>query len=381
MPSESTVVTYTYSQTKTNVELDDEVFSLKKVNSPDQSNQSEQYLASIDADMDGKISREEAPAELKNSFDYVDTNKDESIDVSELSVAMSYSQPTVTVQPSNDAPVSLETFVASLDRNADGQISLNEASEDLRLYFDKFDSDGNLTIDETELTALEPYLDPAKASQLNNPAGAKIGELFVQYFDGNKDGLVSKSETPEKIRSNLGFFDKNGDGAVNAFEAQALAAYLSEEQLKAMRPNQDSSSGGQVSAKQIISALDSNQNGTLEKSEANDELRPYFAQHDKNGDGAIDETEARVIANYVNGKMKQSTLTESTPEDTLEGKKGGYTASQIVAFLDKNKDGKISISEASNELKPNFQYIDTNQDGFIDKNEAETMVKYANARN
>ena len=77
MPSESTVVTYTYSQTKTNVELDDEVFSLKKVNSPDQSNQSEQYLASIDADMDGKISREEAPAELKNSFDYVDTNKDE----------------------------------------------------------------------------------------------------------------------------------------------------------------------------------------------------------------------------------------------------------------------------------------------------------------
>ena len=381
LPSESTVVTYTYSQTKTNVELDDEVFSLKKVNSPDQSNQSEQYLASIDADMDGKISREEAPAELKNSFDYVDTNKDESIDVSELSVAMSYSQPTVTVQPSNDAPVSLETFVASLDRNADGQISLNEASEDLRLYFDKFDSDGNLTIDETELTALEPYLDPAKASQLNNPAGAKIGELFVQYFDGNKDGLVSKSETPEKIRSNLGFFDKNGDGAVNAFEAQALAAYLSEEQLKAMRPNQDSSSGGQVTAKQIISALDSNQNGTLEKSEANDELRPYFDQHDKNGDGAIDEAEARVIANYVNGKMKQSTLTESTPENTQEGKKGGYTASQIVAFLDKNKDGKISLSEASKELKPNFQYIDTNQDGFIDENEAETMVKYANARN
>jgi hypothetical protein len=57
---------------------------------------------------------------------------------------------------------------------------------------------------------------------------------------------------------------------------------------------------------------------------------------------------------------------------------GNFTAEQIIGFLDKNKDGKISKDEASDEMKPNFQFIDTNGDGGIDLEEAKVMVNFIN---
>ena len=57
---------------------------------------------------------------------------------------------------------------------------------------------------------------------------------------------------------------------------------------------------------------------------------------------------------------------------------GNFTAEQIIGFLDKNKDGKISKDEASDEMKPNFQFIDTNGDGGIDLEEAKVMVDFIN---
>ncbi len=55
---------------------------------------------------------------------------------------------------------------------------------------------------------------------------------------------------------------------------------------------------------------------------------------------------------------------------------GNFTAEQIIGSLDKNKDGKISKDEASDEMKRRFKFIDTNGDGGIDLEEAKVMVDF-----
>ena len=71
------------------------------------------------------------------------------------------------------------------------------------------------------------------------------------------------------------------------------------------------------------------------------------------------------------GKEKKAKT--ETMQDSPE-----YSAEQIIGFLDKDGDEKISKEEAkaSPELSPAFAFVDTSKDGFIDMKEAEAMVEY-----
>ncbi len=55
-----------------------------------------------------------------------------------------------------------------------------------------------------------------------------------------------------------------------------------------------------------------------------------------------------------------------------------YTADQVMGFLDKDGDKKISREEAkaSPELSPAFDLVDANKDGFIDMAETKSMIEY-----
>src|SRR5438132_11604781 len=48
---------------------------------------------------------------------------------------------------------------------------------------------------------------------------------------------------------------------------------------------------------------------------------------------------------------------------------------QILQRMDKNKDGKISKSEAEGRIAENFDRIDTNKDGFLDRAELLVMAR------
>ena len=70
---------------------------------------------------------------------------------------------------------------------------------------------------------------------------------------------------------------------------------------------------------------------------------------------------------------KEEKAKTETMQDSPE-----YSAEQIIGFLDKDGDEKISKEEAkaSPELSPAFAFVDTSKDGFIDMKEAEAMVEY-----
>ena len=116
--------------------------------------------------------------------------------------------------------------------------------------------------------------------------------------------------------------------------------------------------------------MEKNGDGKISKDEASEDVKLFFGDIDTNGDGSIDSKEAQVMVEYANGQ--QSGSVESVPTT------GKLTAEQIISYLDKNGDGKISKEEASDELKPHFAAIDVNGDGAIDSKEAEVMADYAN---
>ena len=53
----------------------------------------------------------------------------------------------------------------------------------------------------------------------------------------------------------------------------------------------------------------------------------------------------------------------------------------ILSSLDTDNDGKISKSEAADDMKQNFEFIDSNRDGGIDLEELKEILKMAAAQN
>jgi Ca2+-binding EF-hand superfamily protein len=80
------------------------------------------------------------------------------------------------------------------------------------------------------------YLIPALALLVAVPVSAQSpeqpnpGQLFLQTFDADKDGRVSKDEyvkpQVQQIEKQFDYLDKNKDGQVDAGEAEAFAAEM-----------------------------------------------------------------------------------------------------------------------------------------------------------
>ena len=63
--------------------------------------------------------------------------------------------------------------------------------------------------------------------------------------------------------------------------------------------------------------------------------------------------------------------------EAQEGGRGGFDPEQMIDQMfenDKNSDGKLSSDEVSGRMAVFFKRLDTNQDGFVTKEEAQTMM-------
>jgi Ca2+-binding EF-hand superfamily protein len=141
-------------------------------------------------------------------------------------------------KPAADAPQSitrdqisaqLDSDYADLDTDKDGKVGDAEikarlkkgAEADLETLrkerdaaFAKFDADGNGTISRAEFDARAqlPTIKEADAKP------------FLDRFDGNKDGAITKDEFRAPTLANFAKMDSNKDGTLTAAEQSAAAA-------------------------------------------------------------------------------------------------------------------------------------------------------------
>jgi uncharacterized protein (TIGR03000 family) len=156
-------------------------------------------------------------------------------------------------------------------------------------------------------------------------------EGFLKDYDKNKDGSLSRNEFPPELRPAFDRLDANKDGKVNGEELERGIAHLH----PARRPSD------LIHVLIEMSACDDVCHDELQRSY--DILRKV----DKNQDGKLDPDEVKAARLQI-------------IKDRVD---------YLFAELDKNKDGKISRKEAKGMLLQDFDQIDRDKDGFLDRAE------------
>ena len=95
-----------------------------------------------------------------------------------------------------------------------------------------------------------------------------------------------------------------------------------------------------VTAKQVVASMDKNGDSKISKTEASDEIEPFFGQLDKNSDGVIDLEEAQSIANGLN-IQEVTELDEAAPSSNVDEQKA---LALLVNALAKADDSGIQAS-------------------------------------
>jgi Ca2+-binding EF-hand superfamily protein len=168
------------------------------------------------------------------------------------------------------------------------------------------------------------------AARPGGPSPVDVEALLRQY-DRNRDGYLQRGEVPGWLRDRFDLLDTNRDGKLDRDELRRGTALL--------QPRRRPSDIAFV----LIEMSDCDDDCAGELQQLYDVLRAL----DTNHDGKIDAGELRA--------MRQRLLQERVD--------------RLLQELDADHDGRISKDEARGRVKEDFDQIDTNHDGFIDRQE------------
>lgn len=223
----------------------------------------------------------------------------------------------------------------AIDLDHDGSISAAEikAAPTSLLTIDR-NADGQLTFDEL--------------SARPENAGAAPDELVKQLmsYDKTGKGYLVAADLPERMQGLFTRADANHDGRLTPEEIRTLSA---RQGMPAGAGSATGQASGMFRMDPLLSALDTNHDGVISAQEISAASATLLTL-DKNGDGALSQDEIRVR--------------QQTPEER---------ADHMLDEWDTNKDGKISRAEAPERMAQQFDSIDKNGDGFLQKDE---LVEY-----
>jgi Ca2+-binding EF-hand superfamily protein len=269
-----------------------------------------EVFARLDANKDGKLSKEEAQGPLKENFDRFDANSDGSLSVEEAS--RFGGQRPGGQRPGGGAPdpQQLNALFDRTDANSDGKIAKDEMPEPHREQFGQYlERQGITTASKEQFGRFMAFVAQRGRPGEGRPGEPRPGEprpgeprfgdgrppLFVA-LDADNDGELSSGEI-EAASKSLQKLDKNGDGKLTRDELGQPSS------PQGFRPGDAPGGPGQFAeqARERMMAADTNKDGKLSKEEAEkSDLRILkeggFARFDRNGDGFIDQEEMRQFA-------------------------------------------------------------------------------------
>ena len=163
----------------------------------------------LDANQDGKITREELDTDVSTLFAAVDADQDGKVTQDEAAQFFAAKH--------QEMKQKFAERLKAADKNQDGQWSQDELSEMPARRFAKLDQNGDGLVSQAELDAKR---DARKARFQERHADRPKGKLF-KHADANGDGVVDRAEALKAVETRFNKLDQNGDGAVERAEFKA----------------------------------------------------------------------------------------------------------------------------------------------------------------
>ncbi|MBF0463116.1 MAG: EF-hand domain-containing protein [Magnetococcales bacterium] len=181
---------------------------------------------------------------------------------------------------------------------------------------------------------------------------------LMSKLDTNSDGFLSLTEAKGPLAKDFSTADTNGDKKLSSDELQQLLTAHSQSQgngMQGMTP---------PSAADLMSRMDTNQDGSISADEAQGPLKDRFKIADSNNDGKVTTEELQKDMNASRQEMptKAAGADGGAPPQAAAGAGGGAPPPQAA-----------SGSESSSSQDSQYDPADTNKDGIV--SEAE-LAKY-----
>lgn len=193
-----------------------------------------------------------------------------------------------------------ETISALLresDENADGKLQREESPVGFLHRFDDVDLDRDGSIDSFEAWEYDGREEREEAAEIPPPRHVPVVQeqksetirslvALVERFDANADQRLSSDELPDSLRTRLAEFDPNRDGFLDLDEARRIDTARAQAESQ---PRRRRTLAG------LVTFMDTDGDGLLQKKEAPLRIQRVFEQFDRNRDGAIDPGEAKAV--------------------------------------------------------------------------------------
>lgn len=286
--------------------------------------------------------------------------------------------------PKPESGPSPEQLFKDLDKNSDGQLSVDEVGEERRRFFERLvrvgdkNDDGKLSSEEFQNASKsdDRPVEPGRGEGggpggLGSPANAE--EMFKR-LDTNGDGKLTKSEIPERARGFLG----------PIFERLGKDELTKEDIIRVSRRLAGGEGFGSLEVREaMFKRLDSNGDGKLTLSEVPERGRPMVEnmlselKRDKDGSiskeeflastGRFQENRRRPAAERAaEGERKPEGERRPDGERRPEGERRPLP--RFFEKIDANRDGRISAEELA-KASELFKELDENGDGQLDPRE------------